>query len=62
MKKLSRRTFGTPCKSRDFFRKKHFRQKYTNDVFLGLVFDGDHESAIIFMKMHKIYGKNIDNI
>jgi hypothetical protein len=31
-------------------------------MFLGSVFDGDHESTIIFMKMYKIYAKNIDNI
>jgi hypothetical protein len=31
-------------------------------MFLGSVFDEDHESTIIFMKMYKIYAKNIDNI
>jgi hypothetical protein len=31
-------------------------------MFLGSIFDGDHESAIIFIEMHKIYAKNIDNI
>ena len=45
-----------------FLKKKFFRQKYTNDMSIDSVFDGDHESAIIFMKMHEIYAKNIDNI
>ena len=25
-----------------------FRQKYTNDISIGSIFDEDHESAIIF--------------
>jgi hypothetical protein len=35
----------------DFFRKIFFRQKYTSDMSLDSVFNGDHESAMIFMKI-----------
>jgi hypothetical protein len=45
-------TVGNPGFSQGFFRKKMFRQKCTKDMFLGSVFDGDHESAIIYMKIH----------
>jgi len=31
-------------------------------MLLGSVFDGDYESPIIFMKMYRIYAKNIDNV
>ena len=40
---------GVPPRS--FFRKIFFRQKYTNDMSSDSVFDVDHESVIIFMKI-----------
>ena len=33
------------------FRKICFRQKYTSEMSLDSVFNGDHESAIILMKI-----------
>ena len=39
--------WGTPM----IFSKKNFRQKYANDMSPDSVFDGDHESAIIFMRI-----------
>ena len=39
-----------------FFRKNYFRQKYTNDMSIVAVFDGDYESAIIFCE--NMYMKN----
>jgi hypothetical protein len=32
------------------FRKKFFRQKYSNEMSIDAVFDGDYEYAIIFGK------------
>ncbi len=40
----------------DFFEKFFFRQKYINDMFIDVVFDGDYESAIVFSD--NIYIKN----
>jgi len=34
-----------------FFEKKFFHQKYTNDMTMDSVFDGDQESAVIFIKL-----------
>jgi hypothetical protein len=45
------RNFFPGLPSRDFFLKNFFRQKYTNDMSLDSVFDGDYESAIIFRKI-----------
>ena len=44
-------------------RKNIFRQKYTNDMSIDAVFDGDYVSAIIFdenmyIKNENIYIKN----
>jgi len=39
-----------------FFQKTFFRQKYTNDMSMDSVFDGDYESAIIFCE--NMYMKN----
>ncbi len=36
-----------------FFPKNFFRQKYTKQMFLGSVFDGDHQSTNSFIKMYK---------
>ena len=35
-----------------FFENVFFRQKYANDMPTASVFDGDHESDIIFMKIY----------
>ncbi len=40
----------------DYLPKHIFRQKYTNDMYIDEVFDGDYESAIIFDE--NIYIKN----
>ncbi len=34
-----------------FFRKIVFHQKYISDKYIGSVFNGNHESAVIFMKI-----------
>ncbi len=35
----------------DFVGKKNFHRKHTNFMFLSSVFDGDHESDVILIKM-----------
>ncbi len=39
-----------------YFRKNFFGQKYSNELSIDAVFDGDYESAILFGK--NIYIKN----
>jgi len=36
------------------FRKFFFRQKYTNDMSIDAVFDGDYESAIFLVKIYTL--------